>query len=119
MANLFSLPTHRTGGIAVAGVSSEGWLEARPSLNRALDEASAVLLAYGVSKPTGTAAEHHLAQVKWLEDQITNRGLAVWWVGGAPRHPSRWQRHTYRAYPGLAFPLALAAALQMRTPSEA
>lgn len=116
VANLFSLPTYRSGGVALAGTSASGWMEARPTLSEALDKASAVLLAYGITKPSGTAAKHHVEQVTWLEEQISQRALPVWSVGGAPRHPSRWHRYTYRAYPGIAFPDALVAALGKREP---
>lgn len=114
IVNLFSLPTYRTSGVAVAGISPSGWLDARPNLTDALDEASAVLLAYGISKPAGEAAKHHEAQVTWLENEITRRGLPVWWVGGAPRHPSRWHRYTYRAHPDTNFSEALTTALAIR-----
>lgn len=118
IANLFSLPTYRTSGVAEAGTSADGWLEARANLSRALDYASAVLLAYGISKPTGAAAKHHVEQVEWLESEIGRRSLPVWWVGGAPRHPSRWQRYTYRAHPEIAFPVALTTALARREPLD-
>lgn len=114
IANLFGLPTYRTSGVSVAGISPGGWLDARPGLAQALDRASAVLLAYGISKPSGEAAQHHEAQVQWLESEIGARGLPVWWVGGAPRHPSRWHRYTYRAHPETAFPDALVTALAIR-----
>ena len=114
IVNLFSLPTYRTTGVAVAGICPSGWLEARMDLARALDRASAVLLAYGVTKPAGAAAKHHEAQLVWLENEITRRGLPVWWVGGAPRHPSRWHRYTHRAHPETDFPVALTTALARR-----
>lgn len=118
IANLFSLPTYRTTGVSTSGISPIGWLDARPSLVQALDRASAVVLAYGVSKPSGEAAKHHEAQVKWLDGEITERALPVWWVGGAPRHPSRWHRYTHRAHPEAAFLTALPAALTMRVGSD-
>lgn len=114
IVNLFSLPTYRTSGVSAAGTSPSGWLDARPSLAHALDGASAVLMAYGISKPSGEAAKHHVAQVEWLDSEIVERGLPVWWVGGAPRHPSRWHRYTHRVHPETAFVTALTAALTMR-----
>lgn len=118
IANLFSLPTYRTSGVTAVGTSTEGWLDARANLTQGLDNAAAVLLAYGISKPAGAAAKHHDEQVAWLEAEIGRRGLPVWWVGGAPRHPSRWQRYTYRAHPEIAFPVALTTALARREPRE-
>lgn len=114
LENIFSAPTHRTGDISAVGEISLPWLEARPILMGALDRASAVLLAYGLSKPAGVAAKYHVEQVTWLKNEIDQRGLAVWCVGGEPRHPSRWQRYTYRAYPDMAFPEALRASLAVQ-----
>lgn len=109
IANLFSGPTYRTGGVALAGVSGDGWLHARTRIQDALDRAEAMLLAYGTSKPSGLAGTHHTQQVDWLEAQIAQRGLPVWCVGGLPRHPSRWQRYTFREHPGVPFHDALLA----------
>ena len=47
LANLFALPTYRSGGISDLGRTLEGWLDARPPLLSALDECDGVLLAYG------------------------------------------------------------------------
>ena len=47
IANLFALPTYRSGGIADLGRTPEGWVDARPPLLSALDECDGVLLAYG------------------------------------------------------------------------
>jgi hypothetical protein len=116
LANIFSIPTYRTGGIAASGVKPDGWLEARRPLLDSLEEAAAVLLAYGVSRPAGAAALHHRAQISWLETQIRMRHLPVFLVGGEPRHPSRWQRYTFRAYPGESFPVALKACLKAHDP---
>lgn len=103
LANLFALASYRSGGISELGTTPQGWLEARRELEKALDEASAVLLAYGVAEPNGPARGHFREQVAWLNEQITLRDLPIWWVGGAPRHPSRWQRYTWKTYPDLAF----------------
>lgn len=114
IANIFSQPTYRTSGVSDAGSSPDGWFDARVALMSALDQAAAVLLAYGVSKPAGAAGKHHDEQVAWLEAEVARRSLPVWWVGGAPRHPSRWQRYTYRAHPEEDFQTALIRALARR-----
>ena len=114
LRNLFGLPTYRTDGISLAGISEVGWQEARPPLQLALDTAAAVLMAYGTTKPSGAAAQHYVEQVAWIEQQVSDRGLDVWTVGGAPRHPSRWQRYTYRVHPGVPFSDALLASLEVR-----
>jgi len=111
IANIFALPTYRSGGIADLGRTPGGWLDARPPLLSALDECDGVLLAYGTQEPSGAARAHHREQVRWLEEQVEHRDLQTWWVGGAPRHPSRWQRYTWREHPNLSFPEALRHAL--------
>jgi len=66
-----------------------------------------VLLAYGTQEPSGEARAHHREQVRWLDGQIEERALSKWWVGGSARHPSRWQRYTFRELPGIEFREAL------------
>lgn len=114
IANLFALPTYRSGGISDLGRTLEGWLDARPPLLFALDECDGVLLAYGTQEPSGEARVHHREQVQWLSEQIEERDLPCWWVGGAPRHPSRWQRYTWRAFEGTPFQEALRKTLVSR-----
>lgn len=114
LVNLFALPSYRSGGLSELGATPQGWLEARLEMEQALGVADAVLLAYGVGEPTGPARAHFREQVAWLNEQIASRHLPTWWVGGAPRHPSRWQRYTWRNYPDLAFPEGLAQGLAVR-----
>ncbi|TBT85384.1 DUF1643 domain-containing protein [Propioniciclava sinopodophylli] len=111
LANLFALPTYRSGGIADLGRSPDGWLDARSALVSGLDDCDGVLLAYGTQEPSGEARAHHREQVRWLDEQIEDRSLPTWWVGGAPRHPSRWQRYTWRELPGVEFREALERSL--------
>jgi len=115
LANLFALPTYRSGGISDLGRTPEGWLDARPPLLSALDQCDGVLLAYGTQEPSGDARVHHRDQVRWLYEQVEDRGLPCWWVGGAPRHPSRWQRYTWREWPGEEFGTALEQSLSRRS----
>lgn len=114
LANLFALPSYRSGGLSELGATPDGWLAARAEMEQALSEASAVLLAYGIGEPTGPARAHFREQVAWLNERIEQHDLPTWWVGGAPRHPSRWQRYTWRAYPDLAFPEGLQRGLAVR-----
>lgn len=111
LVNLFALPSYRSGGLSELGATPQGWLEARAGMERGLGEAGAVLLAYGVGEPAGPARAYFRDQVAWLNEQIAARNIPTWWVGGAPRHPSRWQRYTWRAYPDLAFSEALGVSL--------
>lgn len=114
IGNLFGVATYRTGGITAVGVGHESWQVARLELGRRIARADGVLLAYGVTKPSGAARVHHDDQVDWLDAVLARRRLPVWWVGGAPRHPSRWQRYTYRQHPGVAFLDALARAMSLK-----
>lgn len=107
LANIFALPTYRSGDIADLGSTPGGWLDARSALVSGLDDCDGVLLAYGTQEPSGEARVHHREQVRWLDEQIEERSLPTWWVGGAPRHPSRWQRYTWREHPNLPFAEAL------------
>ena len=111
VANLFVVPSHATGAIAVLGIEEGGWLEARASLERGLDTAQGVLLAYGATAPTGEARIHFRRQVEWLSTRIAARRLPTWNVGDGPRHPSRWQRWTSRAHPAVPFAEALRSSL--------
>lgn len=111
ISNLLDVPTHRTGDISQVAKESSTWIEARAGLLATISQASGVLLAYGVEKPSGLPREHHVEQVAWLTHEIVGRGLPTWAVGGQPRHPSRWQRFTYRSHPGVDFETALARSL--------
>jgi hypothetical protein len=105
--NLFSVPTATVSGISVAGVEESAWLAARADISDGLRHADAILLAWGCTEPSGAARAHHRSQVAWLVGALSKISLPVWTVGGVPRHPSRWQRYTSRAYPSLAFNDAL------------
>lgn len=111
VANLFAVPSHATGAIAVLGIEEKGWLEARLSLQDRLATAQGVLLAYGASAPTGRARAHFRQQVEWLDRCIASLDLPAWQVGDGPRHPSRWQRWTHRTYPEISFVDALRRSL--------
>jgi hypothetical protein len=111
VANLFSVPSHRTGAITELGIDADGWLAARGSLETCLGAGDGVLLAYGATSPSGEARVQFRQQVDWLHDRIAAEDLPTWHVGDGPRHPSRWQRWTYRAHPNVPFPDALRESL--------
>ena len=112
--NLFASPTRSAVQLAAIGSQPQGWLMARADLADELAHADGVLLAYGVRAPGGPARRHFEEQVSWLDGVLNRAGLPVWLVGGAPRHPSRWQRYTHRSAPDKAFPDALRGALAAR-----
>lgn len=116
VANLFAGASHATREIGLLGAKDAGWLEARPQLCDALSHADAVLLAYGMAAPSGPAREHFRTQVDWLHARLSELALPVWWVGGAPRHPSRWQRWTHREHADLPFEVALGDSLSRADP---
>lgn len=107
IANIFSCPSRSTREINVLGQGAEHWNAARIKLLPELERCSGVLLAYGLEGPSGEARRWHQEQLEWLRSMIAERQLPMFWVGGAPRHPSRWQRWTSRQHPALSFPEAL------------
>lgn len=114
IVNLFPLPTYRTSEIAVLGRDAGPWLGARPGLEEQIAGADVALLAYGVVAPSGPAREHFRDQAAWVDGVLAAHAVPAWWVGGRPTHPSRWQRHTHRVTPDLAFVEGLRVALQVR-----
>lgn len=114
LVNLFALPSHRSGGVSDLGGEPLGWLAGRREIETGLLSADAVVLAYGTQLPTGPARRLFRDQVHWLNDRIGALALPSWWVGGAPRHPSRWQRYTWREFPDIDFSEALGLALGQR-----
>lgn len=113
VVNLFQIATYRSGGIAEVGTDSDTWHAARDAVDVALDRATHVLLGYGTTEPTGPARLHHREQVSWLQQQIAARGLPTYQVGDGPRHPSRWQRWTFKNHVGVPFPEALRLSLTL------
>ena len=109
--NLFSLPSHATGAIDDLGLTEEGWLGARDELAAGLQRANGVLLGYGMTPPAGPARAHFLEQIGWLRAQLAKGDSPCWQVGDGPRHPSRWQRWTSRAHPGVPFAEAVGRSL--------
>jgi len=118
VANIFSIATYRTGGISVSGADPAGWEASHDLLRPAIDAADAVLLAYGRQEPSGPARIHFRAQVAWIRAEVESRNLPTWSVDGQPRHPSRWQRHTYSRFPLLPFQEALPLVLTRSSPIQ-
>lgn len=117
--NLFAFPTRDLAGVAAVGATEEGWLEARQQLVEQVARADAALLGFGVQSPSGNARRWFRAQVSWLEAELGKADTPVWEVGGAPRHPSRWQRYTHRTSSDRPFATALGEALRRREPESA
>jgi len=111
VVNMFAHPSHATGELDRLGAEVSGWVEARPDIAAALDTGGGVLLGYGSTSPAGIARLHFRAQVDWLADQLSGLALPVWQLGDGPRHPSRWQRWTHRAHPGIPFEEAVRRSL--------
>ena len=111
IVNLFPLPTASVVQISQVGKDANVWIGGRESIHSAIARSTDVVLAFGASEPTGSARQHHRKQVAWLMKVLTTSELNVWTVGGRPTHPSRWQRHTHKAFPNLPFRLALEKSL--------
>lgn len=113
--NLFPIATNSVLEIAELGAFQKSWLPSREEIRLKLQRSVAVVLAYGVSEPTGRARDHHRDQVATLRQEIAAVNIDIWTVGGRPRHPSRWQRHTSRECPGMDFENALRHSLEAST----
>lgn len=111
VVNLFSVATRDVTGISLEGQTATPWLKARDGIADAIDVCDAALLAYGVSEPTGAARNRHRDQIRWLYARLASSSMVTHTIGNAPRHPSRWQRWTNRAHPGISFHDALAASV--------
>lgn len=111
IVNIFAWPSHATRELNLLGAADSGWAEARPGIVTALNSAAGVLLGYGSTAPVGLARIQFRAQVDWLKGQLSTRMLPVWQLGDGPRHPSRWQRWTYRAHPNIPFDEAVRRSL--------
>lgn len=111
VGNLFAAPSESVTAISQLGASQQGWMQARLQLAELIDSCDGVLLAYGIAAPTGTARQHHSQQLDWLNVRLAERAVPQYRVGDGSRHPSRWQRWTARAYPGLPFNEALLKSL--------
>ena len=118
IVNLFDYPTKSVLDIEISGAVDAPWIRAREEIQTAITTATDALLGYGHRAPNGLARTHHQHQVLWLDSLLDESDVNVWTVGGTPRHPSRWQRYTSRAYPELDFKEALRQGLELRVPSS-
>lgn len=73
ISNLFSIPSQATGCIKELGVAETGWLAAQADISDKLATATAVLLGYGTTAPTGAA-----------------RSTSAWRSAGCTVNRQRW-----------------------------
>ncbi len=116
IANLFDQPVRDVQELTIAGADPNSWIGARYQLGHAITMAQHVLMAWGISEPTGSAREHHRAQIDWVTESLSRTPSNSWMLGDGPRHPSRWQRYTSRIHPGLPFTEAVRMSLQHAPP---
>lgn len=116
IANLFPLATKNVLEVNAIGKDFGLWLSARAEISERLAVSGDILLAYGCQEPVGEVRAHFRAQIAWLRQKIRASDGRVWSVSDQPRHPSRWQRHTARSYPGMPFDKALELSLQQQLP---
>ncbi|WP_306418916.1 DUF1643 domain-containing protein [Arthrobacter sp. GMC3] len=112
IVNLFPIATQSVLDVNLIGKDNDLWLSARPEIAECLGSNADTLLAYGCQEPTGEVRAHFRAQIAWLHEELRSAGGRSWSVSDRPRHPSRWQRHTARNYPGLPFIEALELSLR-------
>lgn len=110
--NLFAVPSGAVTDISTLGATPAGWAQARQQMEPAFSVCDGVLLAYGISEPTGAARKYHREQVEWVAERLVASGCQAFQVGDGPRHPSRWQRWTSRHHRELEFSAALEASLE-------
>lgn len=110
--NLFPVATQSVLDLRTLGAVSAPWEAAREPIHSALMESDLVLLAYGVTKPSGPAGKHFMDQVGWINAQADELGRPRYDLAGRPAHPSRWQRYTNRLHPSLDFQSAVARLLR-------
>ncbi|AOY74333.1 hypothetical protein ARZXY2_4834 (plasmid) [Arthrobacter sp. ZXY-2] len=112
IANLFPLATKSVLEVNAIGKDFDLWHSVRADISERLAVSRDILLAYGCQEPVGEVRAHFRAQIAWLRQEICISDSNVWSVSDQPRHPSRWQRHTSREYPGLPFKAALELSLR-------
>jgi len=112
IANVFPIPTFQTRGISDVGATAEVWQTSRLRMQQAIDGASIVLWGYGVDAPAGAARDQFRGQIRWATGQCEIAKIPTVTVGGRPLHPTRWQRHTAKTFPGVQFDEALLRSLQ-------
>lgn len=110
--NLFAVPSLAVTDISMLGATPAGWAQARQQMEPAFSACDGVLLAYGISEPTGAARKYHREQVGWVTERLVASGCQTYQVGDGPRHPSRWQRWTSRHHGDIEFSTALEASLE-------
>jgi len=94
IANLFPVATHSVNDITKLGADGGVWLGARDELSVLGSTSTALLMAYGVTEPTGSARSHRRGQIDWLSERLQEEGhFFAWHVGTDPRHPSRWHQY--------------------------
>lgn len=94
VVNLLEVPTADTNAIAEAGREGATWKRSRSAISDGFHRADALLLAWGVSEPTGPARHHRREQMAWTLAEAQRAGhTRVWTVGDQPRHPSRWHQY--------------------------
>lgn len=112
-ANLLNIPTRDTNQVSSLGKNPASWNQSRAKIEECVFSSQAILLGFGVTRPSGEAGVHFQSQVAWLRELLVEHGAVVYLVGGRPRHPSRWQRWTARAQPGVPFDEALGRELNV------
>lgn len=107
VVNLFGQATHNSQGIKAHSDISHELEVQREVISSSIAGCDEVLLGYGRSAPPQVLRSYYAEQIQHVQAQVHAKKRDAVSVGGEPWHPSRWQRYTYRAYPGIAFEQAL------------
>jgi hypothetical protein len=92
VANLINEPTRDVNEMTAVGRQTLVWTHARPRIAEVIHSSDIVLLAFGVTAPSGEARSHWRDQIGWLGGLVDGprRGVGLL---GRTHHPSRWHRY--------------------------
>lgn len=95
IVNLCSTATASVVELNERGLIPSHWTDQQTLLREAIQHASVVVGAWGVSGLSGEVRKARDAQAAWVAEAAVSAGhREIWCVGGEPRHPSRWHQYT-------------------------
>lgn len=93
IANLIGVRTRDVNEIAIIGTHAASWLTSRSAILNVVKSTATVLLAFGVTEPSGVARMHYREQLSWLAGVLEGERNTLVAFRGRPHHPSRWHRY--------------------------
>ncbi|MCK2029893.1 DUF1643 domain-containing protein [Microbacterium galbinum] len=94
IANLFETSSPGLTALSSLELEAEMPVAIQRNVSDQLRQASIVVAAWGVSAPSKVFQQRRCRRASWVLQEARRQGHeAVWMVGGAPRHPSRWHQY--------------------------